>query len=233
MQLQKSLSINTIKKDTVKGQKIIAATYLITRHLSDTDALKDKIRSTAQTFVCLEGREQENAYLDLQMLIGGAVLAGVINEKNASILLYEIKLFFQNAQVIHRGQEGGLEDFFATGATFSGSHHFETEQRKQSFDKGHLKRQEQQLPHYQSHLKDNKPAVVIKDKNVAKLSRQETILKFINERKSAVIKDIVALFPEVSEKTIQRELNALIDTGRITKRGSKRWSIYMAVSSLL
>jgi predicted HTH transcriptional regulator len=68
---------------------------------------------------------------------------------------------------------------------------------------------------------------------VGKDSRQEKILSFINERKSAVIKDITALFPEVSEKTIQRELGSLIDTGRITKRGSKRWSMYMAVNSLL
>jgi hypothetical protein len=66
-----------------------------------------------------------------------------------------------------------------------------------------------------------------------KSARQDTILSFINERKSAVIKDIISLFPEVSEKTIQRELNALIDSGRITKRGTKRWSIYMAVNSLL
>jgi predicted HTH transcriptional regulator len=66
--------------------------------------------------------------------------------------------------------------------------------------------------------------------NDQKNKRQSDILSFINQRKSAVIKDIAALFPDVSEKTIQRELGALVDAGKITKRGSKRWSIYLAVS---
>ena len=63
-----------------------------------------------------------------------------------------------------------------------------------------------------------------------KYKRQSEILSFINNKKSVAIKDISALFPDVSEKTIQRELGALVSTGKITKRGSKRWSLYMAVS---
>jgi predicted HTH transcriptional regulator len=71
------------------------------------------------------------------------------------------------------------------------------------------------------------------DSFIDKNARQDTILSFINDRKSVVIKDIVSLFPDVSEKTIQRELNKLVENGKITKRGSKRWSVYMAVNSLL
>ena len=73
----------------------------------------------------------------------------------------------------------------------------------------------------------------VKDKNKEKENRKNSILKLINDKKSVVIKDITTLFPDVSEKTIQRELTSLIEEGRITKRGSKRWSIYMAVQTLL
>jgi DeoR/GlpR family transcriptional regulator of sugar metabolism len=64
-----------------------------------------------------------------------------------------------------------------------------------------------------------------------KNKRQHTILSFINDRKSAAIKDIAALFPDISEKTIQRELGTLVALGKITKRGNKRWSLYMAVGA--
>jgi predicted HTH transcriptional regulator len=61
--------------------------------------------------------------------------------------------------------------------------------------------------------------------------RQQTIMTFIDDRKAASIKDISALFTDVSEKTIQRELSSLVASGKISKRGSKRWSVYMAAGT--
>jgi len=66
--------------------------------------------------------------------------------------------------------------------------------------------------------------------NENKSKRQDAILSFINERKSVGIKDIAALFSDTSEKTIQRELATLVATGKVSKRGEKRWSIYMSIN---
>jgi DeoR/GlpR family transcriptional regulator of sugar metabolism len=65
--------------------------------------------------------------------------------------------------------------------------------------------------------------------NENKSKRQDAILSLINERKSVGIKDISVLFSDTSEKTIQRELSTLVAAGKITKRGEKRWSVYLSV----
>lgn len=44
------------------------------------------------------------------------------------------------------------------------------------------------------------------------------------------IRDISLSFPECSEKTIQRELNDLIEISKIKKTGNKRWSRYSIVN---
>jgi DNA-binding transcriptional ArsR family regulator len=56
--------------------------------------------------------------------------------------------------------------------------------------------------------------------------RREAILSVIRNKKRVSIKDISVLVRGVSEKTIQRELSALIDTGTVSKEGERRWSTY-------
>lgn len=68
------------------------------------------------------------------------------------------------------------------------------------------------------HIKDNE-AGNIKD-------RREAVLSVIKNKGKANIKDISTLIRGVSEKTIQRELLALIATGMVLKQGERRWSTY-------
>ena len=68
------------------------------------------------------------------------------------------------------------------------------------------------------HIKDT-PEGYIKD-------RRETILSVIRDKGRASIKDISTLIRGVSEKTIQRELLALIKEGKVAKQGDRRWSTY-------
>lgn len=56
--------------------------------------------------------------------------------------------------------------------------------------------------------------------------RRDTILSIIKDKKRASIKDISTLIRGVSEKTIQRELLALIGEGVVLKQGERRWSTY-------
>ena len=57
-------------------------------------------------------------------------------------------------------------------------------------------------------------------------SRRARILKLIKDNREVAIKDIVAHFPDISEKTIQRELVAMSDSGVLKKFGERRWSRY-------
>jgi hypothetical protein len=59
-----------------------------------------------------------------------------------------------------------------------------------------------------------------------KKDRKEKILNIIKDKKQVMIKDIVTSITGCSEKTIQRELSALVAQGVLKKIGEKRWSRY-------
>lgn len=56
--------------------------------------------------------------------------------------------------------------------------------------------------------------------------RASLILEFVRKHKNVSIKDIARVIKGFSEKTIQRELTALIQQGLVEKRGERRWSVY-------
>jgi hypothetical protein len=65
---------------------------------------------------------------------------------------------------------------------------------------------------------------------INKQERTNKILTLIKDKREVSIKDISVAFSDVSEKTIQRELNALVSSGQIKKVGAKRWSRYLSLT---
>ena len=59
-----------------------------------------------------------------------------------------------------------------------------------------------------------------------KSDRSKAILEIISANGPSYIKDISKMFPDVSEKTIQRELSALVQSGALDKKGDRRWTTY-------
>ncbi len=56
--------------------------------------------------------------------------------------------------------------------------------------------------------------------------RRTRIKTILEAKKEATIKDISEIITDVSEKTIQRELNAMIDENLVKRQGERRWSKY-------
>jgi predicted transcriptional regulator len=56
--------------------------------------------------------------------------------------------------------------------------------------------------------------------------RGERIKTVLEAKPEATIKDISEIITDVSEKTIQRELNSLIEKGQVMRQGERRWSRY-------
>lgn len=56
--------------------------------------------------------------------------------------------------------------------------------------------------------------------------RAERIKTVLEAKPQATIKDIADIITDVSEKTIQRELNSLIEKGQVVREGERRWSRY-------
>jgi len=60
----------------------------------------------------------------------------------------------------------------------------------------------------------------------SKINRRTIILKLFKKNKELTIKDVSCEVSGCSEKTIQRELLALVSTGVLNKKGERRWSRY-------
>lgn len=91
----------------------------------------------------------------------------------------------------------------------------------ESFQKGtQPATQKVNTPTSQGHKKDT----VVHD--IARESRRTRILKLVKDSGEVTIKDISNHFPELSEKTIQRELIAFVDSGVLKREGERRWSRY-------
>jgi DeoR/GlpR family transcriptional regulator of sugar metabolism len=59
------------------------------------------------------------------------------------------------------------------------------------------------------------------------LSDRTTRIKTVLEAKpEATIKDLTDIITDVSSKTIQRDLNSLIEQGQVIRQGERRWSKY-------
>ena len=56
--------------------------------------------------------------------------------------------------------------------------------------------------------------------------RSQRIKTVLEAKPHATIKDISEIITDVSEKTIQRELNSLIEKGQVQREGERRWSRY-------
>lgn len=84
-----------------------------------------------------------------------------------------------------------------------------------------------ELPAFSDSIKGN-PYKGHKGQYKGQKDRMSLILEFIKNQKTASIKDISATVKDCSEKTIQRELGALIDQGLIKRVGERRWSHYEA-----
>ena len=57
-------------------------------------------------------------------------------------------------------------------------------------------------------------------------NRSETILKILKKKDNLTVKDIAQVISDCSEKTIQRELLALVEKSVLKKVGERRWSRY-------
>lgn len=204
--MDKSLAIQA-QNDRAKGQKLVGALYLVTEHLAESDPLRQRVRALA--LALLQTPERVKAGEELLTLLGAAVLARTISERNVSLITYELQLYLHTPD----------QDSQTLSSLFE--RHHDVKSARSQPAKSHTSIHQE--------LTSNTVQYKTNTNSDTKNKRQDQILSFINDRKSAAIKDIATLFPEVSEKTIQRELGTLVALGKINKRGSKRWSLYMAI----
>lgn len=224
-----------------KTEKISTAVYLITNFFSPEEPLKWDIRNIATKLLrfalsfsqgSLYNKEKRTldlngAILELSSLFDLAYRSGFVTVMNYQILNTEINrlgtlLMEYNAVKLGSNKPLFTDESFAVSRTQSQPENvagqrntygttYGTSYTKPSFIKDISKGQ------------TKRPNVLYTNANS---KRRETIINEVKRLGEVSVKDISIVVTDCSEKTLQRELLAMVDAGILSKTGERRWSRY-------
>ncbi|MEI6396678.1 MAG: hypothetical protein WCO48_01225 [Candidatus Taylorbacteria bacterium] len=226
-----------------KVEKITAALYLVSGLLKDEEPIKWELRDKGMDLLTssftasstLPGDKNTviqslfTAALETISLLNVAKVSSLITEMNHRLLVREIDgiLGLLRDRLIANAETAGyvLSDvFFKTPNLFStdfksntGSAGTQSSGHSSNQSVGqHGQLQAINKPIHKGHV----------DVQEKKSERQELIITALKGQSSLTIKDFTKIIKGCSEKTIQRELLAMVDNGLIKKEGERRWSRY-------
>lgn len=224
-----------------KTEKLATALYMVTNLFGDAEPMKWTLRTKVShllSFIIgfkdvLESREHEfsnevkTKVLEIVSLLEVASRSGIVSPMNFSILKTEFMNLVQTLSTFKKNADQGMQ--FALPKTF-----FEV--TKPLYQQNSAPSQEMSAGEYKrqySHVKDTSVSDKKEEGQVVfkKTNRQSIIINLIKRKKELTVKDIGEVIRDCSEKTIQRELIALIHAGVLKKVGERRWSKYSLVDS--
>jgi DNA-binding transcriptional ArsR family regulator len=228
--LEKSIFNNIFEKDIrrvfiyKKAERLAKAVHLITPAFVGSSSLRNRIDAIAIGLVdaAILPPAASRSALSRELLMLSSVLSiartgGLLSSMNAELIAKEAHMLLQEVAMY---EEPRL--FLDEAPTLS------------DIAKKALKKEVPRSPAIsrvavhstrgaslggKGHIKDSVSDIHIKD-------RRDTILSVIKDKGKANIKDISTLIRDISEKTIQRELLALISLGMVRRQGERRWSTY-------
>ncbi|MBI2100476.1 MAG: hypothetical protein HYT47_00415 [Candidatus Vogelbacteria bacterium] len=197
---EKSLSDKDIKDKRV--EKLTSALYLVTNFLSDKDPIKWKIRQSALDILFFATRDHPRVLshiTDLLRLIDVVVVDRQSSVMNFNLLRQEYLRLYELVQNQVKASISKIASIIAS----------------EPVDKS--------LPVPEKALKSTR------FKTISKNERQSVILQVLNVGAWSAIKDVAKKLPNLSGKTVQRELNALAQAGLVRRIGARRWSRYSKI----
>ncbi len=213
----------------LRAEKIVAAIYLVTKHLSESEPARMRIRQSALGLLSsILAVRDEMRVLGSDTLVQAKVLirelislvrvlsiGGNLSTSNAEVLIDALD---DLGSLLHSAQKTPLsesvllirEDLIDIQNIRMGHG------RSPVISKGQSQRLLKDVRNHAERMSDKR----------SKGHRTDNILDILGSKEKLGIKDIVSRFPEYSEKMVQRELKSLVAGGRVKKIGSKRWSMY-------
>lgn len=216
-----------------KAEKLAGAVYMLTGFMPKDEPLALSIKGqilkllsyTARSVVS-QGRGSfeisqglKEIVVEILSLIEVASMSGFISVMNKNILVGEFNMLI--SVMGEEAQKSGIP-VSKTDFEVSTEDSVELSQVTAIKNKGQYK--------HEMSLNGNKGVRdAKKDSNpVHKRQRREDIITvFKKEHRFLSVKDINIQFKDFSEKTIQRELLALVEEGVLKKEGERRWSKYI------
>jgi len=232
--LEKNIFSNIFEKDIrrvfiyKKAERLAKAIHLITPAFASTVSLRNRLDAIAVGIVdaaTLSGSASRDAMgrelLALSSVLGIARTGGLLSGMNADLIAREAHLLLQEVAAYEEprlflddapslaeiAREAGKY-----GVVRAGSSEGASARPKTPTNKGQSKR----------HIKDTEQVSHVSH-------RRDAILNILSTKGPSSIKDISTVIREVSEKTIQRELVALVEEGIVEKKGERRWSVYTII----
>lgn len=215
-----------------KTEKLVTAVYMITDFIKDNEPLKWKIRESALSLLSLNIsfatvslaerklliKEYHSLALEIVSLSSVAQHSGLISEMNFTILSREFNGLVSTIEK-DENKKANEETVILDPGFFSVEGQKPTLIQQPEY-KGQISRTEISLP-----LAQPKPTKASEPRD-GKESRRGAIVRLLSKKSGLSIKDFADSIKGVSEKTIQRELLAMVAAGVLKKEGERRWSTY-------
>lgn len=236
--LDKGIFSNIFEKDIrrvyiyKKAERLAKAIHLVAPAFVQSPALRDRVDVIAvglvdaATLPPLSAREAlSRELLALSSVLAIARVGGLLSSMNADLiareaqqLLHEIAVYEEPRLFLDEVPSlAELYKMVRVGGGKSDGDHVPEGSRVEPSKPGRIAT---------SSIKDTKGP--IKD-SPAVSNRREAILSVLRSKGPSYIKDISTVIRDVSEKTIQRELQALVASGAVDRSGERRWTTYRIV----
>lgn len=207
---------------TATYSKIASAIYLITGFFTDQEPLKWRLRGLAGDLVSENYKDKSSLSRELSNLFGVARSAGLVSDTNCDILLREL------ARI---SEETGHPIAFLTEPMAQVEAPVARAIAPVEEQRPAPRTTPEYLPAIKDKIYERKPEErhALKEfgaVSVKKNSRQSIIIALLKRKKEIMIKDVSPLITGCSEKTIQRELSQMVESGILKKMGDKRWTHY-------
>jgi hypothetical protein len=224
-----------------KTEKLTSAIYIITGLFSENEPMKWSLRKKSTEFLSfiLNYKDTKDQHkhdfvfhvkakiLELVSLIEVSFSAGLISEMNFSIIKQEFLHLSENLGSIKI--ESADPEHLVLTPEFLNDNLTLPPLKDSNYPHGNFSKTQQNTGHSLS-FKNVRDGVLLENNlNIKKSNRQSIILGLLKKKSNLTIKDIADNVKDCSEKTIQRELNGLIDSGVVKRDGERRWSRYSLI----
>ncbi|MFZ2038556.1 MAG: hypothetical protein WAV11_01285 [Minisyncoccia bacterium] len=234
-----------------KTEKLVSAIYLLTSLLNDTEPLKTKLRTEGLNLLS-KSLFSPNYSLSLRTKITAEFVASateiisllevskisrLISPMNHEVIMSEFSSLLKVIEENNSPDNSSTisSSFFAVDQQVSPSV-IPAQAGIQGFQSNsNVVNIKTKTPESAS-IKDNSEQDVFNKtsktksvKTLEKPNRSEKILTLMKKDKAMTIKDFATSIKDCSEKTLQRELLALVSKGLIKKEGERRWSRYSLI----
>lgn len=232
-----------------KTERISYGLYMLSNFIPHSESLHSEFKKTAHSLLQLVSRfastsgistvDIDSVHAQLQYmssLLSLAYISSFISGSNIEIIKNEINYLHKHIEELstRSATEGHLQiknELFVVGQTKNIQTKPNTQKREDTLIKD-TKLQKSKHTSKMSFIK-NDASSKSKHTNIPretpKIDREERIVEVIRDKGIVSIKDISTVVFDVSEKTIQRTLQTLIDKGHIKKEGERRWAKYQIV----